>query len=86
MEVHDHDANEPVSGLMTMADSLPGLGIVAAVLGRTCPGTIRRPISTAMIGATPFRKAIMVTRNTCMNACSSSAILPMRAASGPTSP
>ena len=54
--------------------------------GRTCPGTVRRPISTAMIGATPFRNAIMVTRNTSRNACSSSAILPMRDASGPTSP
>ena len=50
------------------------------------PGTVRRPISTAMIGATPFRKAIMVTRNTSRYACSSSAIFPMRAASGPTQP
>ncbi len=33
MEVHHHEASEPVSGLTTMADSLPGLGIVAAVLG-----------------------------------------------------
>ena len=33
MEVHHHEANQPVSGLVTMADSLPGLGIVAAVLG-----------------------------------------------------
>jgi hypothetical protein len=39
-----------------------------------------------MNGATPFRNAIMVTRNTIMNACSSSAILPMRDASGPTNP
>src|ERR1700758_2358022 len=33
MEVHHHDASQPVSALSTMADSLPGLGIVAAVLG-----------------------------------------------------
>jgi chemotaxis protein MotA len=33
LEVHHHEATEPVSALTTMADSLPGLGIVAAVLG-----------------------------------------------------
>ena len=33
MEVHHHGAAEPVSALSTTADSLPGLGIVAAVLG-----------------------------------------------------
>jgi chemotaxis protein MotA len=33
MEVHHAAATQPVSSLMTMADSLPGLGIVAAVLG-----------------------------------------------------
>jgi chemotaxis protein MotA len=33
MEVQHHDAEEPVTALSTMADSLPGLGIVAAVLG-----------------------------------------------------
>jgi chemotaxis protein MotA len=33
LEVHHHDSNEPVAALATMADSLPGLGIVAAVLG-----------------------------------------------------
>ena len=33
MEVHHHEATEPVSALTTMADALPGLGIVAAVLG-----------------------------------------------------
>ena len=33
MDVHHHGATEPVSALSTMADSLPGLGIVAAVLG-----------------------------------------------------
>lgn len=33
LEVHHREAQEPVAALSTMADSLPGLGIVAAVLG-----------------------------------------------------
>ncbi len=33
MDVQHHSAEEPVTALSTMADSLPGLGIVAAVLG-----------------------------------------------------
>jgi chemotaxis protein MotA len=33
MEVHHHYAQQPVDALNTVADSLPGLGIVAAVLG-----------------------------------------------------
>ena len=33
MDVHHHGATQPVAALSTMADSLPGLGIVAAVLG-----------------------------------------------------
>ena len=33
MEVHHHESGVPVSALSTVADSLPGLGIVAAVLG-----------------------------------------------------
>jgi chemotaxis protein MotA len=33
MEVHHHEATVPIAALSTMADSLPGLGIVAAVLG-----------------------------------------------------
>lgn len=33
LEVHHREAQEPVAALTTMADSLPGLGIVAAVLG-----------------------------------------------------
>jgi chemotaxis protein MotA len=33
MDVHHHDSTQPVQALSTMADSLPGLGIVAAVLG-----------------------------------------------------
>jgi chemotaxis protein MotA len=33
LEVHHRESAEPVTALSTMADSLPGLGIVAAVLG-----------------------------------------------------
>ena len=33
MEVHDHAAMQPVNSLSTVADALPGLGFVAAVLG-----------------------------------------------------
>lgn len=33
MEVRHHGATQPIAALSTMADSLPGLGIVAAVLG-----------------------------------------------------
>jgi chemotaxis protein MotA len=33
MEVHHHEATQPVNSLSTVADALPGLGIVAAVLG-----------------------------------------------------
>ncbi len=33
MDVHHHEEALPVAALSTMADSLPGLGIVAAVLG-----------------------------------------------------
>src|ERR1700749_2520092 len=33
MDVHHHGATQPIAALATMADSLPGLGIVAAGLG-----------------------------------------------------
>lgn len=33
LESHHHEANVPVAALNTVADALPGLGIVAAVLG-----------------------------------------------------
>jgi chemotaxis protein MotA len=33
LEVHHREAHEPIAALTTMADALPGLGIVAAVLG-----------------------------------------------------
>jgi len=33
IEVHHHEASQPIASLNTVADALPGLGIVAAVLG-----------------------------------------------------
>ena len=33
LEVHHHESSQPIQALSTVADSLPGLGIVAAVLG-----------------------------------------------------
>jgi chemotaxis protein MotA len=58
MEVHHHEAHEPVSGLSTMADSLPGLAIVAAVLGVVItmgalggpPEEIGKKVAAALVG------------------------------------
>lgn len=58
MEVHHHDAEQPVSALSTMADSLPGLGIVAAVLGVVItmgalggpPEEIGHKVAAALVG------------------------------------
>ena len=58
MEVHHHDASQPVSALSTMADSLPGLGIVAAVLGVVItmgalggpPEEIGHKVAAALVG------------------------------------
>src|SRR5713226_1830092 len=58
MEVHHHEANEPVAALSTMADSLPGLGIVAAVLGVVItmgalggpPEEIGKKVAAALVG------------------------------------
>ncbi|HUO30972.1 MAG TPA: flagellar motor stator protein MotA [Bryobacteraceae bacterium] len=58
MDVHHHDAAEPVSALSTVADSLPGLGIVAAVLGVVItmgalggpPEEIGRKVAAALVG------------------------------------
>jgi chemotaxis protein MotA len=33
LDVHHHESGQPIAALSTMADALPGLGIVAAVLG-----------------------------------------------------
>ena len=58
MEVHHHDATVPTAALTTMADSLPGLGIVAAVLGIVItmgalggpPEEIGRKVAAALVG------------------------------------
>ena len=58
MEVSHHDAIEPVTALSTMADSLPGLGIVAAVLGVVItmgslggpPEQIGEKVAAALVG------------------------------------
>jgi chemotaxis protein MotA len=58
MDVHHHDAVQPVAALSTMADSLPGLGIVAAVLGVVItmgalggpPEEIGHKVAAALVG------------------------------------
>jgi chemotaxis protein MotA len=58
MDVHHHAQTQPVSALSTMADSLPGLGIVAAVLGVVItmgalggpPEEIGRKVAAALVG------------------------------------
>ena len=58
MEIHHHEASEPVTGLATMADSLPGLGIVTAVLGVVItmgamggpPEEIGKKVAAALVG------------------------------------
>ncbi len=58
MEVHHHGATQPVSALSTTADALPGLGIVAAVLGVVItmgalggpPEEIGHKVAAALVG------------------------------------
>ena len=58
MEVHHHGSTLPVAALSTMADSLPGLGIVAAVLGVVItmgalggpPEEIGHKVAAALVG------------------------------------
>jgi chemotaxis protein MotA len=58
MDVHHHEAAQPVTALSTMADSLPGLGIVAAVLGVVItmgalggpPEQIGHKVAAALVG------------------------------------
>jgi chemotaxis protein MotA len=58
MDVHHHGATQPVGALSTMADSLPGLGIVAAVLGVVItmgalggpPEQIGHKVAAALVG------------------------------------
>ncbi len=58
MEVHHHHASAPVGALSTVADALPGLGIVAAVLGVVItmgslggpPEEIGHKVAAALVG------------------------------------
>jgi len=58
MEVGHNDASQPTAALSTMADSLPGLGIVAAVLGVVItmgalggpPEEIGHKVASALVG------------------------------------
>jgi chemotaxis protein MotA len=58
MEVHHHSAGLPIASLSSMADSLPGLGIVAAVLGVVItmgalggpPEEIGHKVAAALVG------------------------------------
>jgi chemotaxis protein MotA len=58
LEVHHQDSTQPTSALSTMADSLPGLGIVAAVLGVVItmgalggpPEEIGNKVAAALVG------------------------------------
>jgi chemotaxis protein MotA len=58
MEVHHHESSIPVAALSTVADALPGLGIVAAVLGVVItmgalggpPEEIGHKVAAALVG------------------------------------
>ena len=58
LEVHHHGSEQPTSALTSVADSLPGLGIVAAVLGIVItmsamggpPEEIGRKVAAALVG------------------------------------
>ncbi|HEY6489877.1 MAG: flagellar motor stator protein MotA [Terracidiphilus sp.] len=58
MEVHHHEETQPIGALSTMADALPGLGIVAAVLGVVItmgalggpPEEIGHKVAAALVG------------------------------------
>jgi chemotaxis protein MotA len=58
MEVHHHGAMAPISSLTTVADALPGLGIVAAVLGVVItmgsiggpPEEVGKKVASALVG------------------------------------
>jgi chemotaxis protein MotA len=58
MEVHHHHATQPIAALSTVADALPGLGIVAAVLGVVItmgslggpPEEIGHKVAAALVG------------------------------------
>lgn len=58
MEVHHHEGQQPIAALSSIADALPGLGIVAAVLGVVItmgalggpPEEIGHKVAAALVG------------------------------------
>jgi chemotaxis protein MotA len=58
LDIHHHDAQQPISALSAVADALPGLGIVAAVLGVVItmgalggpPEEIGHKVAAALVG------------------------------------
>jgi chemotaxis protein MotA len=58
LEVHHHESSQPISALSNVADALPGLGIVAAVLGVVVtmgalggpPEEIGHKVAAALVG------------------------------------
>lgn len=58
MDVHHQDTSQPIASLSTVADALPGLGIVAAVLGVVItmgslggpPEEMGRKVAAALVG------------------------------------
>jgi chemotaxis protein MotA len=58
IEIHHHESQAPISAMSTVADSLPGLGIVAAVLGVVItmgalggpPEMIGHKVAAALVG------------------------------------
>lgn len=58
LDIHHHECSKPASALITVADSLPGLGIVAAVLGVVItmgalggpPEEIGHKVAAALVG------------------------------------
>ena len=58
MDVHHHEASAPIAALSTVADALPGLGIVAAVLGVVItmgaiggpPAEVGHKVAAALVG------------------------------------
>ncbi len=58
MDIHHQEASQPVAALSSMADALPGLGIVAAVLGVVItmgalggpPEEIGKKVAAALVG------------------------------------
>ena len=69
MDVAHHEAMQPIAALTTVADSLPGLGIVAAVLGVVItmgalggpPEEIGKKVAAALVGT--FLGILMLRRH-----------------------